>query len=309
MMNCPLCDTPLDETKTCPNCGTCLDVPTLVTAPEEIPDTGHPGIFYENLISSQQVYEEEHRSPKPAVYSGLERFIMVGASLLLVAMVLLVNQVCLRYDPDAAALKGHGFSMDNRTFSIYYQSAYQSFLSQYSDNLPFDQTRSLKKQYYNVEEGYTWEDYFIAQAYPNAALTGKLVWAAHRADFSMDENMQKSLAATQETLSTYAKSHSITPEAYLQSMYGPHMTLETYYDYLADTFLAQAYTQALYLEQNFSEAEIKDYHSRNRENYGELEASRDAVLGDMRTEAMQAMVQELIGEIPCELTRFASAPD
>ncbi len=308
-MNCPLCDTPLDEGLTCPNCGTCLAVPTMVTAPEEIPDTGHPGIFYENLRSSQQVYEEEHRAPKPARYTPIEKLIMLGATLLLLVLLVLVNHGSLQYDPDAPALRGTGISMDNRTFSIYYQSAYQSFLSQYSENLPFDQSRSLKKQYYNVAEGYTWEDYFVSQAFPNAALTEQLVWAAKQADFSLDEGDRNSLEATKETLERYALSQGATPEAYLQSMYGSQMNEETYYGYLEDTFLAQAYTEAIYLEQTFSDAEIKDYHSRNRSNYGELEASRDAVLGDMRTEAMQTAIKELIGDIPCKLTRFAAAAE
>lgn len=308
-MNCPLCDTPLDEDLTCPNCGTCLAVPTVVTAPEEIPDTGHPGIFYENLISSQQVYEEEHRRPKPAMFQPPEKAFMVASMLLLAAILLLTNFVCLQYDPDAAALQGRGISMDNRTFSIYYQSVYGDFLAQYSDSLPFDSSRSLKKQYYNLEAGYTWEDYFISQAYPNAALTEKLVFAAREAGFSLDEGTKSSLSATREALISYTESRGSTPEAYLQAMYGPQMTEETYYGYLEDTFLAQAFTEYLFLGQTFSDAEIKDYHSRHRADYEELETARDAVLYDMRTEAMQALVQELIGDIPCKLTRFAAAAE
>lgn len=309
IMNCPLCDTPLDETLTCPNCGTCLEIPTLVTAPEEIPDTGHPGIFYENLISSQQIYEEEHRSPKPPRYTPVEKIIMLGASLLLLCLMVLVNYGSLQYDPNAPALRGRGITMDNREFSIYYQSAYQSFLAQYSENLPFDQNRSLKKQYYNLSEGYTWEDYFISQAYPNAALTEKLVCAARETGFSLDEGSRSSLEATRDSLRSYTESRGSTPEAYLQSMYGPHMTEDAYYAYLEDTFLAQAYTEYLYSEQIFSDAEIEDYYSRHRADYEELEQARDAVVSDMRTEALQATVTELLNDIPCKLTRFAAAPE
>lgn len=282
-MNCPLCDTPLSDGFICPNCGTPVDTPAVVTVPEPIPPTGHPGIFYENLISSQEVYDQEHRPPKPPSYAPVEKGIIAVTLVLLLCLMLTVYFAAGVYDPDAPALRGKGFSMDNRTFSIYYQNAYQRFLSQYSEDLPFDTDRSLKKQYYNVETGFTWEDYFISQAYPNAALTQRLVYAATRCGFTMPEEGTDNLNTAGLSLRQYAQSQNMTPEEYLQAMYGPQMTWDTYHGYLEDSILAQAFAEHLYTAQ-----------------------AGDA---DLSTQEFGAFLQQLLQDISCKQTRFAAAPD
>ena len=275
-MNCPLCETPLGEDLICPNCGTQIenDIPTMVTEPELIPDTGHPGIFYENLLSSQETYEEEHKAPKAPRYEKRDRLMMLLSSLMLAGMLLLVYFVSGQYDPDAIALQGDGgIRMDNRTFSIYYQAAYQEFVSQYSDPLPFDTSRSLKKQYYNINAGYTWEDYFVSQAYSSAALTERVVAAAKQVGFTLDEAAQSSLDANWDTLRQYADGNKMSLDEYLQTMYGPDMNAETYYGYLSDSALAQAYTEYIYYGAEFTDAEIDEYYAANKANYTDLAIS------------------------------------
>ncbi len=276
-MNCPLCDTPMDGETVCPNCGTELEnaIPTVVTEPDVIPDTGHPGIFYENLVSSQEIYEDEHKAPKPSSFDRQERGIMLGASLLLVLILVLLWVGSGQYDPDAIALRGDGgISMNNRTFGIYYQSAYQSFLSEYSDSVPFDTSASLKKQYYNLEEGYTWEDYFVSQAYSSAALTERVVAAAGQIGFTLDDTALAELDANWEGLRQYAAANNMTLNTYLQAMYGPSMNEETYYGYLYDTALAQAYTESIYYSAEFTQAEIEEYYQANKANYTDLTISQ-----------------------------------
>lgn len=276
-MNCPLCDTPLEGETICPNCGQEVehDIPTMVTAPDVIPDTGHPGIFYENLVSSQEIYAEERKAPKPARFDGMERALLLGACLMLAGILVLVGLCSRIYDPDAIALKGDGgIRMDNRTFSIYYQASYQEFLSQYSDAVPFDTSRSLKKQYYNLEEGYTWEDYFLSQAFSNAALTERLVAAAGEAGFSLTEDAQAELEASWESLKQYAQSGGMELSEYLRTIYGQDMDQETYLAYLRDTTLAQAYTESIYYGADFTEAEIDEYYAANKGSYADLTISQ-----------------------------------
>lgn len=276
-MNCPLCDTPVDGENFCPNCGTQVvpEVPTVVTEPDLIPETRHPGIFYENLISSHEIYEEEHKPKKAPRYDRQEKLLMTGAVLLLVLFIGMIGLVSRQYDPDAIALKGdYGISMDNRTFSIYYYAAYQEFVSAYSDSLPFDPKTSLKKQYYNLNAGYTWEDYFISEAYSSAALTERVVAAANRAGYTLDDDAQRELDATWETLCRNAQMNNMTPDRYLQTMYGPSMTAEAYFGYLRDTTLAQAYTESLYYSPSFTEEEIQAYYEENASDYSDLSISQ-----------------------------------
>lgn len=276
-MNCPLCDTPLEGEVVCPNCGHETDpqIPTMATEPDLIPETGHPGIFYENLVSSQEIYEEERRPRKPARFEKSEKLIILGAVIMLLVVLFSAWSVSRRYDPDAIALEGDsGISMDNRTFSIYYQETYQEYIAQNSSALPFDPNRSLKKQYYNVEEGYSWEDYFISQAYPNAALTARLVAAARESGFTLNEDQQASVDATWESFQNYAENNQITLTEYLQTTYGSQMDEDTYYGYLYDTTLAQAYSESIYYSTKFSTAEIEAYYKANLSNYTDLTVSQ-----------------------------------
>lgn len=276
-MNCPLCGTDMEQEQVCPNCGTPLtaeEPAETVMEPEAAPVSHHPGIFYDNLISAQETYEEEHKAPKESRFEHWEKSIMTGAAALLVLMLVLVRIVSGQYDPDAIAIKGNlGIRMDNRTFAIYYQNAYQSFVSQYSDSLPFSTGSSLKKQYYNLDAGYSWEDYFIAEAYSTAALTERLVADAGRNGFSLDEEAQAALDATWETISLTAEQNRMETEEYLQAMYGPSMTEETYREYLNDSALAQAYSEFLYYGIQFTGEEIQRYYQANSSSYSDLTIS------------------------------------
>lgn len=278
-MNCPLCGTDMEQEQVCPNCGTPMTteepiVPESEAAPEETSAFRHPGIFYENLISAQETYEEEHKAPRQSRFEYWEKGIISGAVIVLVLIMVLVRIVSGQYDPDAIALKGDlGIRMDNRTFSIYYQNAYQSFVSQYSDSLPFSTGSSLKRQYYNLDEGYTWEDYFIAEAGSTAALTERLVADAGRKGFSLDEETQAALDAAWQTICLTAQQSGMEPEEYLQAMYGPSMTTDAYRGYLEDSALAQAYSEYLYYEIQFTEAEIEEYYQANRSAYSDLTVS------------------------------------
>lgn len=271
---CPVCLSPLDEDFMCPNCGMVFDpeVPTIVTAPDVIPDTGNPGIYYDNLMSMPA--EAEETVPTDTGYQLHEKLIMIGASLLMVLVLALSFVASQQFDPDSPALVGPGnIHMDNRTFSIYYTSVYQEFLSQYGEYLPFDPQRSLKRQYYDADLGYSWEDYFIVQAYSSAAVTEQMLEDASRAGFTLDDQLSAMVESTLSTLETAASQSNMTPEAYLQTMFGDHMTMETYTQYLKDSMLAQAYSESIYRSFSYSDQEITDYYYSNASSFSGLTIS------------------------------------
>lgn len=271
---CPVCQIPLDENYMCPQCGMVFDpeVPTIVTAPDVIPDTGNPGIYYDNLMTMP--VEAEEAPPVETGYQLHEKLIMLGASLLMVLVLVLSFMAAKEFDPDSTALEGPGgIHMDNRTFSIYYGTVYQEFLSQYGQSLPFDPERSLKRQYYNADMGYSWEEYFITQAYSNAAVTEQMLEDAARNGFTMEEEMPALLDNALATLDAAAAQNRMDATAYLRSMFGEHMTLETYRNYLADTILAQSYSNSLYKSFTYTDQEITDYYHTNASTFAGLTIS------------------------------------
>lgn len=265
-MNCPLCDADMEGASVCPQCGTPL-ASELPSAPAQ----PLPGIFYENLRSAQETYEQEHQPKKAPRFDKTELRILSGAILLLFLIVGLLWFSFRQYDPDAAAIRGdRGIYMDNRVFSIYYKNAYLSFVSQYSDSLPFRQDRSLKKQYYNLAEGDTWEDYFVSEAFSSAALTELLVADARAHGFSLGEADRQRLDANWESLTLAADQNGKTTDAFLRAQFGSAVTPDAYREYLEASALAQAYSQALYNGFQFSDAELEAYCRDNQDTYSDL---------------------------------------
>lgn len=268
---CPVCQSPLDEDYMCPQCGMVFDpeVPTIVTAPDVIPDTGNPGIYYDNLMTMPA--ETEEAAPVETGYQLHEKLIMIGASLLMVLVLALSFVASKQFDPDSPALQGPGnIYMDNRTFSIYYGTVYQEFMSQYGQSLPFDPERSLKRQYYNADLGYSWEEYFITQAYSQAAVTEQLLEDAARNGFTLEEEMPALLDHALGTLDAAAAQNRMDATAYLRSMFGDHMTLDAYKAYLEDSILAQSYSNSLYKSFTYTEQEITDYYHTNASSFAGL---------------------------------------
>lgn len=277
-MNCPLCGEELDPTGDCPNCGGADWT--------ETPETSRqlPGIFYENLAASQEEAAQEQQKPQQPRYTPGERWGLC-LSVLLLALVLLTTWLASRqYDPDAVAMQGNeGIFMDNRTFSIYYRGAVEDVEAQYSQQnaqLPFDPAGNLERQYINLDEGYTWADYFRQQALEDAALTESLVARANRAGFQPETERIRAFEASLEQLPNMAAASGYTKrdgtgdmEAYLQAKYGPAVTEKTYQQYLRDTFLAQSYSDALYRAERFSDAQLEEYYQSHLDQYSTLKRS------------------------------------
>ncbi len=281
-MNCPLCGEELGEAEICPNCGSPIQL-----EPPEMPETPgqRPGIFYENLAVSQDEARRERQAPKKPRFSGGERRGLIGSVLLMILLLLTVWWGCSQYIPDAEAVRGReGISMDNRTFAIYYQTELQSMESQYSQQkqaLPFDTNRSLERQYVDLDSGYSWADHFRQQALQKAALTASLVSRARQAGFQPEQTKIDGLEASIDQLPSLAAASGYPGKdgegdlsAYLAARYGAEVTAETYLQYLRDSFLAQAYSDALYSAMGFSDEQLKDYYQAHKSDFSDTPMSK-----------------------------------
>lgn len=260
-MNCPLCFTPLDDNGLCPNCGE-----------ETTKKAALPGIYYETLEESR----EEDRAPVPkrreAFFSPGEKRAITGCFLLLVLFLGMIWWGSSSYDPDATAVSGKGILMKNSTFAVYYETAVQNVQSS-SETALFDSTKPLHKQYYNIDVGYTWDDYIKSQALTSAALTETLVYAANREGFSLPEADKAALEVEKEAMEASAKASYGDRDRYLAANMGEHVTWAGYWDYREDSALAQAYADARFVSYSFSDEELSSYYDQNSANYTDLTKS------------------------------------
>ena len=267
-MNCPLCSAPLDGADVCPVCGTPV-------TPEETPKyapASLPGIYYDNL---EPEIPEPPKRARQAASPEERKGMLIGAALLAVFLLL----VCLMprfYYPTATALRGDdGISMDNRTFGIYYQAALSSYISANTDSqggssVPFSTEKPLNKQYYDLDSGYTWQDYFMDQALSTAALTKTLVQEAGKAGFTMDAETSSRLDSA---LAALAEPYGGDLDAYALERYGKDVSGEILRAYMEDSYLAQAWSEKLYQSYDFSDEELLAFYNANPDLFSDLEIS------------------------------------
>lgn len=282
-MNCPLCDSPLDDQGLCPNCDqhpSPIQEPILspdydLPAPEEASEEPVlPGIYYDKLEEiwdeTEEAEEEACRPKKEPFFTRGEKRAIGACVLILIAFIGMIALFSTSYDPTTEAISGrNGISIDNRSFSIYCHSAIKQLSSQ-TETLPYDAARPLNRQYYNLDASITWEDYFMAQAFSTATLTEVLIRAADAEGFAMTEQEEQALKQELETLERSGKAAYGDMDRFTARSFGGGVTWDTYCKYRHDSALAQAYSDFKFTSLNFSEEELSAYYDENSTTYAGL---------------------------------------
>ena len=207
--------------------------------------------------------------------------IWIGAAAVLILLVVLLVQnrsdggeAPTAQDMAETVVVCDDFSMDNTQLSYYFWSEYYYLLSSYGDYLPdsLDPAKPLSEQQY--DEDTTWEDYILEQALVTVRNTMSMVFEAEKAGFTLPESYETSLESVLEQQKEGAVSAGYTDEtgegnvdAYLQASYGPGATAASFREYLENSYLAAAYSDALYAEPTFTDQELSDYYDQFAADY------------------------------------------
>lgn len=290
-MKCPLCDTEL-ETPTldsnqaghCPNCGWMPEDGNGMEASEKQTRYADlPGIYYSVLEEESENAPEKPRKAFLAKlrewWQGMDeasrkntRFVGVMAGIILLLFVV----ITCAYNPNAAAFTGNsGVTMSNRDFLIYYRTAMTNYAASNRDGngnvaLPFNPSKRLDRQYYDLNSGYSWQDYFMDSALSQASLTRVLVLQAEKEGFVLPEKAQEDLDAQKAAFDALSPAEA---KAAVEERYGPKADAGAYLRYLKDTAVAQAYYESLVTGYTFTAAEIQDYYNRHKDSYAQLSVS------------------------------------
>lgn len=164
------------------------------------------------------------------------------------------------------------WAMDNTTLNYYYWSEYFYLVGSGGEYLPedLDPSQPLDQQPYDEER--SWQDYLLEQTMVTIRDTQSMVFAAEAAGFTMDSSYTDSMETVVAGLAADAESRGYDDvTAYLQASYGPGATEESFRAYLADTYLAAAYTDELYYGPQFTDQEIADYRDLHAADYARLD--------------------------------------
>ena len=216
----------------------------------------------------------------------------------------------------------------NQQLSYYFWGEYFYYVNNYG--FSFDASLPLDQQTYqeatDSETGETtvttWEDYFLENAQNSIIQTVALKAEAESKDFAMPDDYQSEYDSVVENMASNAANAGFTDEdgngdvlAYIQDSYGDNSTVESFEQYLYDSYYVSAYSDSIYQGFSFDDDQIEEYyddHAEELQNYGieksdlpdvnvrhiliEPEADADGNITDDAWTAAEEKAQEVLAE-------------
>lgn len=165
------------------------------------------------------------------------------------------------------------YELTNAELSFYYWQQIGSFGS-YASMMGVDFTKPLSDQMY--KEDASWEDMFLQMAMDTFWRTAAANQAAAAAGFQLDSATEEYLNSLSDGMAQEAEDNGFaSQDAYIQSAYGPHTTMESYMAFGRRAMTASGYVGELYNGITYTEDDIIAYFDENREEYAAKGYSKD----------------------------------
>lgn len=167
--------------------------------------------------------------------------------------------------PEGSAVSSENFTVSTAEMAYLYHVVYTQY-AQYLSAYGVDSSLSLRDQLYS--EDTSWFDYFMAEAKTYASETLALCEAARNAGISLDESAQEEVNALLVSMDNYASSAGYDDTAlYIESAYGPGVTLQALREYLEKNYLATTYLMGIQNGLTYTDAEIQAAYDADPKAY------------------------------------------
>lgn len=168
----------------------------------------------------------------------------------------------------AATIGGEDYTVAQMNY--YYSSSVMSFYNEYYEyimyGMAFDPSVPLSEQEYS--EGVTWRDYFLENTIASIEEIRYLNEQATAEGFVLPESYEQAYAASLErTRSDWAEYGYDDLETFLAENYGPGVTMELIEQELYSTYVAAAYSDALWDSFSFTPEEITAYTAEHADDF------------------------------------------
>ena len=209
------------------------------------------------------------RRIKSAIYS-----VVAVVLVLAIALLIFVNTGFMQEKGTALTVGDHKVSP--AMFNYYYQDTYYNLYNTYASyglwDYMVDTTKSIEDQTcFASEDGGTWSEYLTASAADSAKQIYALYDAAAAEGFTLDEDTKASIAATADTLESYAQSAGVRDgDAYLEASYGKGATVESYLEYMELQQLVSSFALAKSESFTYTEEDLQNFYSENAQSYDKV---------------------------------------
>lgn len=154
--------------------------------------------------------------------------------------------------------------LTNLGLSYYY---WQSF-SSYQQFLAYMMDMSLPHAEQMADETHTWQDKILTISLESFRQNAALQIAAEAENYELSEGYVAYMDYIREDLANLAAQNGVADgDAYLQAMYGPYATVDSFLAYGETVFLAQDYLQNLYNGIEYTEADVEAYFDEKAAEY------------------------------------------
>jgi len=177
--------------------------------------------------------------------------------------------------------------LTNRDLQIYYWMQVQNFFSNYYYYLSYfglDYTQPMDTQICAVlENGYTWQQYFLEQALMNWHSYQALARVAQDNGLALDAERQEYLDGLADQLQETAQAQGYeTADELVQFNVGPAGDLESYVAYEELFLIGDVYYSQQEEAIEMTDEEIEAYFDANAESFAESGITKDGVYVDVR---------------------------
>lgn len=286
-MNCKFCNAELEEGVTlCPECGrenleevveqtpmeTAEEAPeAYAEAPEETDE--------QSAVEEPTVPEAAPRQkPKPwlvvlAVIGALAIAAVLGIAVYFGISASKAPKSYTVSDAKAASARNTvvatvgDLELTNSQLQVCYQMVcndFRNYYGSYLDASILDFSKPLDTQFYDEEEGITWQQHFLDNALTSWSRYAALYMQAKEDGFTLDAESQAYLEGFPEQLKEMASTYGFeSAEAMLNVDMGPACDVDGYLAYLDTHFYAGQYLDSLYEKLTPTAEEIEAYYLQN----------------------------------------------
>lgn len=157
--------------------------------------------------------------------------------------------------------------LTNSTLQVCYWQAVNDFYNYYGyylDASVLDFEKPMDEQFYDEENGVTWQQYFLNNALNSWSRYAALYMHGKEAGYTLSEDAQSYLDTMPDQLDEMAVSYGYETAAdMLYEDLGPACDVDGYLNYLTTNFYASQYLDSLYDSMVPTDAEILEYYTQN----------------------------------------------
>lgn len=166
------------------------------------------------------------------------------------------------------------YELTNAQLSFYYWQQYYNIMSTYGSMFGIDSSTPLSEQMF--DETTSWEDMFLQSAMSTFWQTAAVNQAAAKAGYQLDESTNEYLDSLADSMAEEAEANGYeSQDAYVQSAYGPYVTMDDYLEFGRQMMTASGYVNELYNGIEYTEDDIIAYFDEHQEDYTSQGYSKD----------------------------------